>query len=471
MLQVDGATTGSAAVTLAKAYSNGAIAVGMTVSSRTCLQFVNGSTTTSAEVALLAANGEIVVGMVVDGVGVTGAPTVAAIEGKVLTLSAVQTLPDKTTLTFTQSTGAGISGVVTVAAVSGTALTLSSTQTLGDKTKLTFSNTAVTSGAVAASTDVVLAAANPTIAVEMTVEGTGIRGPVFVYSIDGTALVLSTKQTIPAGTMLCFRRRVFPLHYVEAGSEHSGDGGDGKYTAKWSGMQYSGGGYVFKDTATMLRRASTRAYEGTEFYPFAHSRPNADDLFRSGWMDIDTRAMFHDFTVFSPSFGNAYVNVRMLVEVGLDTGVVLPWKHTRMFWMTDIRKFPTKNLVIEFVYFFFVALLIFQEVGEFMAFYRNSTRLMRERKIEARFELRLLMLQHAGFQGLFPYRPRVLMMQISKRTEAVHDNRPEHIAKLNTIGRQIPVMHRKYSDFMKTNRAKANMYDPEEQVKHARELI
>jgi hypothetical protein len=29
-----------------------------------------------------------------------------------------------------------------------------------------------------------------------------------------------------------------------------------------------------------------------------------------------------------------------------------------------------------------------------------------------RFELRLRMLQHAGFKGLFPYRPRVLMMQV-----------------------------------------------------------
>eukprot|EP01052_Picozoa_sp_SAG31_P030355 SAG31_NODE_3107_length_4667_cov_4.409807_4_plen_220_part_00 len=155
--------------------------------------------------------------------------------------------------------------------------------------------------------------------------------------------------------------------------------------------------------------------------------------------DTEARAMIHDFTLFSPSYGNAYVNVRLLVEVGLDTGVVLPWHHIRMFWMHDPRKFHA-SLAFEFAYFIMVFILILDEIMQFCQSYSLSETILREKKIEARMQLRLQMLQKAAFQGLFPYRPRVLMMQVAKRLAQVDPERKQHIANLNAIGREIPVL-------------------------------
>ena len=53
----------------------------------------------------------------------------------------------------------------------------------------------------------------------------------------------------------------------------------------------------------------------------------------------------------------------------------------------------------------------------------------------------------AAFKGLFPYRPRVLMRQISRRINSTPIERRHHIARLNTIGREIPKLHEKYQAF------------------------
>ena len=185
------------------------------------------------------------------------------------------------------------------------------------------------------------------------------------------------------------------------------------------------------------------------------------------WVHPTTRVIFHDYTLYS-STQDCYATVRLVLENSLDTGVLLPTKHIRLMYFTD---FPEQRMIVEFFFYTLVAMYLIDNLVHFGRCFLNVQSSVEEDLNAKRYELRLTILRQAAFNSLFPYRPRVLMMQISKRTEAVHENRPEHIAKLNTIGRQIPVMHRKYSDFMKTNRAKANMYDPEEQVKHARELI
>lgn len=54
--------------------------------------------------------------------------------------------------------------------------------------------------------------------------------------------------------------------------------------------------------------------------------------------------------------------------------------------------------------------------------------------------------------------------QISKRVAMISNDRPAHIHRLNAIGRAVPEMHKKWREFMKTNRAKSNVYDAEEQA-------
>eukprot|EP01052_Picozoa_sp_SAG31_P017841 SAG31_NODE_1239_length_9169_cov_18.922492_5_plen_102_part_00 len=52
---------------------------------------------------------------------------------------------------------------------------------------------------------------------------------------------------------------------------------------------------------------------------YAHSRPAADDLFAAGWISSKTRAIMHDFTIYSAP-AHLYVNVRLVIEIGVDHG-------------------------------------------------------------------------------------------------------------------------------------------------------
>ena len=49
---------------------------------------------------------------------------------------------------------------------------------------------------------------------------------------------------------------------------------------------------------------------------------------------ISARALFHDYTVYSGT-KNAYVQTRLVLEIGLDHGSLIPMKHVRIVWLTD----------------------------------------------------------------------------------------------------------------------------------------
>ena len=65
---------------------------------------------------------------------------------------------------------------------------------------------------------------------------------------------------------------------------------------------------------------------------------------------------------------------------------------------------------------------------------------IKEAIVRGRFEMRLKMLQHGAFKNLFPYRPRVLMAQITTRIMNTHADRRHHILLMNDIGATLPFL-------------------------------
>ena len=80
------------------------------------------------------------------------------------------------------------------------------------------------------------------------------------------------------------------------------------------------------------------------------------------------------------------------------------------------------------------------------------------------------MLQHAAFQSLFPYRPEVLMAQLSRRIDSTPPSKRYHIQEMNKIGREIPKLHERYRQFIHTDHSKRRR-DPEEQAVAVLEVL
>eukprot|EP01047_Picozoa_sp_COSAG01_P050912 COSAG01_NODE_5194_length_4419_cov_6.478752_5_plen_147_part_00 len=67
----------------------------------------------------------------------------------------------------------------------------------------------------------------------------------------------------------------------------------------------------------------------------------------TGWLHPATRAILHDYTLYS-STKDAYVTVRLVIEIGLDHGLFIPTKHVRMLMLTD---WPEQSVVVEFIFY------------------------------------------------------------------------------------------------------------------------
>eukprot|EP01047_Picozoa_sp_COSAG01_P050913 COSAG01_NODE_5194_length_4419_cov_6.478752_6_plen_317_part_00 len=68
-----------------------------------------------------------------------------------------------------------------------------------------------------------------------------------------------------------------------------------------------------------------------------------------------------------------------------------------------------------------------------------------------RYELRIKILQQSAFNDLFPYRPRVLMDQLSESLKACKEDRTHQIRRLNLLGSKIPLIHHQFQQFKSTN--------------------
>jgi hypothetical protein len=242
---------------------------------------------------------------------------------------------------------------------------------------------------------------------------------------------------------------------------------EGKYSMH-TGTDFTGAGYVLRNISKLLRRDANKFSEGNEFYTWSHSRPDCSDLFALGWLTPQTRAIFHDFTVYSAAF-NAYVTTRLVIEIGLDHQLWIPAKHISVIyphaWDSNSTFFS------DVMFWILLFCLILQDLGVLWCIIRDSNVYLRELVVERRFDLRLKMVQHAGFKGLHAYRPRVLMSQISKRVNMVPASRAHHIGQLNEIGKKVPDLNEKYGEYMQTNLGKSGLQDPSEQTVAILEIL
>eukprot|EP01043_Picozoa_sp_COSAG02_P065500 COSAG02_NODE_9907_length_2077_cov_2.172902_2_plen_388_part_01 len=119
-----------------------------------------------------------------------------------------------------------------------------------------------------------------------------------------------------------------PFKFRWASAEETGEG---TYSST-SGYTYQGGGFLLNGTGRIVQRVPNIVRASSELFPFAHSRISADDLFYSGWMTDRTRAIFHDYALYSAN-KDAYVSVRLVLEYGPEHGGFLTSKHVRIFFL------------------------------------------------------------------------------------------------------------------------------------------
>lgn len=94
-------------------------------------------------------------------------------------------------------------------------------------------------------------------------------------------------------------------HWRPAYAREGGGTGDRSYYSyEGSSTQYDGSGFLLPDDTlrALLKRPEDEfeASNGTEFYNFPHFYTSVSDIEESGWLDGQTTAIFHDFTLVNP---------------------------------------------------------------------------------------------------------------------------------------------------------------------------
>eukprot|EP01043_Picozoa_sp_COSAG02_P013373 COSAG02_NODE_533_length_20665_cov_216.617281_16_plen_1091_part_00 len=236
-----------------------------------------------------------------------------------------------------------------------------------------------------------------------------------------------------------------PFKFTWASAEETGEGTYGST----SGYTYQGGGFLLNGTGRIVQRVPTIARASSELFPFAHSRISVEDLFYSGWMTDRTRAVFHDYALYSAN-KDAYVSVRLVLEYGPEHGGFLTSKHVRIFFL---NKWPDRTVILEMTFYTVLFLLIASDLKELLHLVKEAEQQLKDHIVRQRFRLRLRILQHAAFAAIFQYRPKVLMAQVASRLNdpALGDDRRFHIEKLNAIGAEIPKLHDKYRRYLRSD--------------------
>lgn len=235
-----------------------------------------------------------------------------------------------------------------------------------------------------------------------------------------------------------------PFKFTWASAEETGEG---TYSST-SGYTYQGGGFLLKGTGRILQRVPDIARASSELFPFAHTRISVDDLFYSGWMSDRTRAVFHDYALYSAN-KDAYVSVRLVLEYGPEHGGFLKSKHVRIFFLNS---WPDRTVLLEMTFYTVLFMLIASDLKELLNLVNDSERQLKDHIVRERFKLRLQILQHAAFAAIFRYRPKVLMAQIASRLNdpALDDDRRFHIEQLNKIGAEVTKLHTKYRRYLQS---------------------
>ena len=170
-----------------------------------------------------------------------------------------------------------------------------------------------TAGAVTASTSVTLTAANPNIAVGMVVSNTSIVSHCYVTAINGTALKLSSPQTISSGTTLTFNA----VNFFAAGKVVFNTGGKSHSFDTKSMSQSSTIGYIHRDIQTSASSSNTLSCFFSQNAPKTISRPNQNVVTISIYNACPTTAT-NGLLVDTNTSGNALAsdmnNWNMIIE-------------------------------------------------------------------------------------------------------------------------------------------------------------
>eukprot|EP01052_Picozoa_sp_SAG31_P014351 SAG31_NODE_888_length_11219_cov_5.584712_9_plen_344_part_00 len=213
-------------------------------------------------------------------------------------------------------------------------------------------------------------------------------------------------------------------------------------------LYYSGAGYLL-NAAKWLRSPPTVLNPGSEFYPFPHLEVNTSDLWESGWIDKQTRAIFHDFTVYSSSL-DMYANVRLTAEFETNAAVFSMSVNLRMFWLTR----GIFHTAIDICFAIFLLLLVGGEIVELIKGYECAEKLIIERSVELKYRLRLRKLQFSAEHGLKDsYQPGRVLRKLTYRLYTVSSECVHHIKALNNIGKRIPMLESHYEDSRKMQKA------------------
>ena len=235
--------------------------------------------------------------------------------------------------------------------------------------------------------------------------------------------------------------------------------GENPYSS-YTGKQYPAGGHVVTNISNLFVEPPDKWLTGSEFFPYPHLRTDTSDLLDAGLLHPATKAIFHDFTVYSAT-KDAYVNLRLVLEIGLEHGMVLPTRHVRLVWLDS---WPESKVVVEFLFY---CLLIFHII-EICIFWVSQVRSAEEALEEgmelAHFQMRYEILQQAAFKQLVPYRPRTLLSDIEARIRKVKADRTAHISALNKLGSRVSSLHEKYRQETAHMQARHGQHKPEDKA-------
>ena len=212
--------------------------------------------------------------------------------------------------------------------------------------------------------------------------------------------------------------------------------------------KYSGAGYLL-EMKPLLERPANLLDPGSEFYPFAHWKVNVTDLWEAGWIDKYTKAIFHDFTLYSSS-EDLYANVRVIAEFESNAGVFHMGLNLRVFWLER----STSWMLVQYTFAVFLFILILGELDELRWGMRIAEKVLVERVVELKYLLRLKELQFGAEHGLPAlYKPRKVLKKLSYRLYQADSSCVHHIRQLNAIGQKIPPLDSHFQDATRMLRA------------------
>ena len=218
---------------------------------------------------------------------------------------------------------------------------------------------------------------------------------------------------------------------------------DGRHVGRLH-YDYTGAGYLL-DTLEWVEKESDVYDPGSEFYPFAHWKVNASGLWSRGWIDKYTKAIFHDFTLYSAS-QDLYANVRVTAEFESNAAIFHMMINLRVFWLDRGTLFMT----VQYVFATFLAILILGELDELRHGLKGAEKVLVERVVELKYLLRLKELQFGAEHGVTElYKPRRVLRKLAFRLYQVDASCTHHITALNGIGKKIPPLDDHYEDALR----------------------